>query len=61
MSCTLEQAITPEERLALRVLARSFARITAPPPETHGVVLLSTRDSIQPLPVVSVSQVNRDE
>lgn len=49
--CRLDEAITPKERAALQALANSLGGITTPLPETHGVVLLSTRDGM-PLPVV---------
>lgn len=44
MSCRLEDAITPEEREALRRLVAVGEGFTVSLPETHGVVLLSTRD-----------------
>lgn len=45
MSCSLAEAITPEEREALRRLVASGVELTMPLPETHGIVLLSTRES----------------
>lgn len=50
MSCSLAEAITPEEREALRRLVASGVELTTPLPETHGIVLLSTRDSADRLP-----------
>lgn len=60
MPWPLEQIITPEERRALQAIARAAVGLTTPLPDTHGVVLLSTREDALEPPVAALPPVVSD-